>query len=80
MDEPIKKKRGRKPKTVSDNNLEADVKPAPKKRGRKPKGGKIIENVNNEDDTNVQQHNIILHLKCSLSDLNVNTIINSLLP
>jgi hypothetical protein len=41
-----------------------------KKRGRKPKGGKIIQQtttINAQKDT---KPNIILHLKCSLKDLN----------
>ena len=48
-------------------------KPAGKKRGRKPKGGKIIQQVvplNNNKDT---KPNIILHLKCSLKDLQINS-------
>jgi len=40
-----------------------------KKRGRKPKGGKIIQQINTEDDNNTYKQNIILHLKCSLKDL-----------
>jgi len=41
-----------------------------KKRGRKPKGGKLIMK-NTEDPLNSNiVANIILHLKCSLSDLN----------
>lgn len=41
----------------------------PKKRGRKPKGGKIIkQNIINENLEN-NKPNIILHLKCSLSDI-----------
>jgi hypothetical protein len=43
-----------------------------KKRGRKPKGGKIIQQVvplNNNKDV---KPNIILHLKCSLKDLQKN--------
>ena len=41
-----------------------------KKRGRKPKGGKII--TKNTEVSNIPQvlPNIILHLKCSLQDLN----------
>jgi len=41
-----------------------------KKRGRKPKGGKLIlKNIESATKSNVVP-NIILHLKCSLSDLN----------
>ena len=41
-----------------------------KKRGRKPKGGKIV--IKNTEEINKPPilHNIILHLKCSLQDLN----------
>ena len=48
-----KKKRGRKPKALKEQELKAGIvyepKPinsVPKKRGRKPKGGKIIEMKN----------------------------------
>ena len=43
-----------------------------KKRGRKPKGGKIT--IQPQTNSNIQNElpNIILHLKCSLSDLNKN--------
>jgi hypothetical protein len=43
--------------------------PVHKKRGRKPKGGKVIQHLAHE---NVMMHdapNIILHLKCSISDI-----------
>ena len=41
-----------------------------KKRGRKPKGGKIITQKLEENNNNNEIPNIILHLKCSLSDIN----------
>ena len=41
-----------------------------KKRGRKPKGGKIILDSMIEETTVVHEPNIILHLKCKMSDLN----------
>lgn len=80
-----KKKRGRRKKTValdtSMNNIQicvdeqitepdADL-PATtsKKRGRKPKGGKLILKTQDEiTNTNVIP-NVILHLKCSINDL-----------
>jgi hypothetical protein len=75
----VKKKRGRKKK----NDLSQDVvenitaiieettsEPAPKKRGRKPKGGKIILKKNEPIQTTSPIANVILHLKCSLSELN----------
>jgi hypothetical protein len=44
----------------------------PKKRGRKPKGGKIIkQNINVNQNDNIKQ-NVILHLKCSLSEVSEN--------
>ena len=45
-----------------------------KKRGRKPKGGKIT--IQPQTNSHIQNElpNIILHLKCSLSDLNNNNI------
>ena len=43
--------------------------PTGKKRGRKPKGGKIIQQVEaTVVDTEIKQ-NVILHLKCSMKDL-----------
>ena len=54
-----------------------EKKPFAKKRGRKPKGGKIIQQIvplgNNKED----KPNIILHLKCSLKDLQTNTLLTS---
>lgn len=61
MDEP--KKRGRKPKN------EILEKPAAKKRGRKPKGGKVIASIENIIDEHNDIPNIIVHLKCSMRDL-----------
>ena len=44
---------------------------APKKRGRKPKGGKLVVKDTEPAPPLSQINNIILHLKCSLSDLNM---------
>ena len=44
-----------------------------KKRGRKPKGGKIIDNKQIIENIQLVSQNIILHLKCSLQDINVST-------
>jgi len=69
------KKRGRKKASetiVLTENTEntGEVKNTPKKRGRKPKGGKIIQqNITLENKDN-NEPNIILHLKCSLKDIN----------
>jgi hypothetical protein len=81
----IPKKRGRKPKsdkiaepkeeikniiTVINTNIVTNEEPVVmKKRGRKPKGGKIIQQINSQDDNASYKQNIILHLKCSLKDL-----------
>ena len=67
---PPPKKRGRKPKKKDPAD---SVPKIPKKRGRKPKGGKIIkkENLSVTSHKNIQ-HNIILHLKCSMSDIDNN--------
>ena len=67
MDKP-KKKRGRKPKPKAK-----PVKKKNKKRGRKPKGGKIIKNIKPTNELEETKPNIILHLKCSLKDLNKET-------
>jgi len=44
-------------------------KPAAKKRGRKPKGGKIIQQVVPAAIVKEEKPNVILHLKCSVRDL-----------
>ena len=70
--QPMKKKRGRKKKSELENQPVQDTPiepPVPKKRGRKPKGGKlIIKPIENNDDIH-QTTNVILHLKCSLTDI-----------
>ena len=61
-----KKRRGRKPKPKK-----AQPTPVKKKRGRKPKGGKIIKKA--DLPASIIKKiitNIILHLKCSTSELN----------
>ena len=69
---PPPKKRGRKPKVRSPEDIANDEKAVkiPKKRGRKPKGGKIITNTLIEKTAIKQEINIILHLKCNSSDIN----------
>ena len=54
-----------------------DVKPASKKRGRKPKGGKIIQQITPINEVREVKPNIILHLKCSLKDLNTTNLFGS---
>lgn len=82
---PDKKKRGRKKKVVVDiseytvvdindevSNTSSNIieEKAIKKRGRKPKGGKLVikSPENSVDEPAIE--NVILHLKCSLTDLN----------
>jgi hypothetical protein len=43
-----------------------------KKRGRKPKGGKIIQQLQSSMPEKEAKPNVILHLKCSMKDLQTN--------
>jgi len=54
-----------------------DNKPPAKKRGRKPKGGKIIQQVVQTNVTKEEKPNVILHLKCSLKDLQAQNMFNN---
>ena len=56
---------------------EEQQKPFAKKRGRKPKGGKIIQQIAPLNNTKEDKPNVILHLKCSLKDLQINTLLDS---
>ena len=59
----------------TDNSiLTEDVKPVAKKRGRKPKGGKIIQQVVPTNNNLEPKPNVILHLKCSIKDLQSNSV------
>tara|TARA_Y100000817_G_scaffold314597_1_gene314071 strand:+ start:259 stop:690 length:432 start_codon:yes stop_codon:yes gene_type:complete len=49
-----------------------------KKRGRKPKGGKIVKMDKNIINEIVKENNIVLHLKCSSSDLKTQITTNTL--
>ena len=49
-----------------------------KKRGRKPKGGKIIQQSVSHIDKKESKPNVILHLKCCMSDLHTNSSANDL--
>ena len=68
--------RGRKKtEPIADNNItmtiiEEEVATPSKKRGRKPKGGKLITKSVEKTDDPTPAVNIILHLKCSMQDLN----------
>ena len=73
-----KKRRGRKSKselalineqTLSTDNSVIVAEKLPKKRGRKPKGGKVTTFLPSEDNKTETKINIILHLKCSKSDI-----------
>lgn len=62
------------------NKTGDEIKPLAKKRGRKPKGGKIIQQIIPIENQKVEKPNIILHLKCSMKDLqnhNDNTFIDT---
>ena len=64
----------------NDNNFSfknVEEKPIAKKRGRKPKGGKIIQQIVPENIIKEEKPNIILHLKCSIKDLQSNLIQNN---
>jgi hypothetical protein len=63
MENPEKKKRGRRKKEETDVTVEV------KKRGRKPKGGKLTTKLVETESNANAIINVILHLKCSLSDL-----------
>lgn len=56
----------------SEDCFQENSQKIPKKRGRKPKGGKIIKPPQDKDDNIHAKPNIILHIKCSLSELNDN--------
>ena len=50
-----------------------------KKRGRKPKGGKLVTKKDENAEPTNQMSNVILHLKCSVQDLNdYNTNLNKI--
>jgi len=55
---------------ISNPSLSDEQKPQLKKRGRKPKGGKIIHQVVSNEPHKEDKQNVILHLKCSMKDLN----------
>jgi hypothetical protein len=61
----------------NENENETLPKPGAKKRGRKPKGGKIIQQTIHLNNNKDLKPNIILHLKCSLKDLQINTLLSS---
>jgi len=61
----------------NDLSQNEDNKPVAKKSGRKPKGGKIIQQIVPTNNNKETKPNVILHLKCSLKDLQINSTINA---
>ena len=62
-------------KVQSTNDVkDSTQKAVAKKRGRKPKGGKIIQQITPSNANKEIKPNIILHLKCSLKELQTNSI------
>ncbi len=62
----------KKPRKKKIDNIPQPIDATPvvhKKRGRKPKGGKIITTTNNDNKIESQKQNIILHLKCSVNEI-----------
>ena len=57
----------------TDTVIDYNTKPIGKKRGRKPKGGKIIQQIIPLNNQKELKQNVVLHLKCSLKDLNCST-------
>ena len=55
-----------------------NIKTPAKKRGRKPKGGKIIQQIIALQNVKETKPNVILHLKCSLKDLDKNAFLNNI--
>ena len=53
----------------TDDDVVDENKKIVKKRGRKPKGGKIIQQVVLNETQKIDKPNVILHLKCSMKDL-----------
>jgi hypothetical protein len=62
--------------SADDTPTESEIK-IPKKRGRKPKGGQIISTTTVIQHYTTHEPNIILHLKCGVSDLNHNKFLSS---
>lgn len=71
QDKPKKTRVSRK--KVEETPAPEAEKAPPKKRGRKPKGGKIVSISEMSGMDTAPKPNVILHLKCSLSDLAAHT-------
>jgi len=67
------------PLLVTDETIlvQEELKSGLKKRGRKPKGGKIIQQFVPLNNNKEPKPNIILHLKCSLKDLQTNNLMGN---
>jgi hypothetical protein len=63
--------------TLNELTTVEEPKQGGKKRGRKPKGGKIIPQIVPINNIKESKPNVILHLKCSLKDLQTNSLFNS---
>jgi len=61
---------------LSDTDINADTKQVIKKRGRKPKGGKIVQQIIHTENKINDKPNVILHLKCSIKDLQMANLNN----
>lgn len=59
------------------NKEKINIEKTHKKRGRKPKGGKIVKNDIKDINLIIEKKNIILHLKCKLSDIQ-NDVFNNI--
>ena len=62
-------------KSIENNDIKNESgepeKKVQKKRGRKPKGGKIIKVPQKKKEVFIEKKSVILHLRCSLSDINI---------
>ena len=56
-------------KIILCDSSNVSEKPPGKKRGRKPKGGKIVAQTTENMDKEQEKPNVILHLKCQITDL-----------
>jgi hypothetical protein len=67
------------PSLITDETIlvQEELKSGVKKRGRKPKGGKIIQQFVPLNNNKEPKPNIILHLKCSLKDLQINNLMGN---
>lgn len=64
--------------TITITTTTVDEPKIAKKRGRKPKGGKIIQQVVNNKPQKDEKPNVILHLKCSMKDLQLSSQNNNI--